>query len=162
VLRYFLAAGIVGVGALAALSCSNSTGVAAGGQCFQAIDCAPGLVCIPMGSTRVCSSNLTSIETELDAGVDGASGDAGPIITTDATFTTDSGKPRVDGGSQKDTGTTPPPHDSGVDSFHASMDSGHPVDTGTPPHDTGVDSFHAPVDSGHDAGMPHDSGSGEH
>lgn len=76
--RVLAALAVVWVALLPA-ACSPLSGAPAGTQCFSAVDCASGLVCIKKGSIRVCSSDLTSIETEIDAGVDApvaAAGDA--------------------------------------------------------------------------------------
>jgi hypothetical protein len=82
----------VGLGAigLAVQACGNGTGVASGGACITAIDCAAGLICLP--KTHVCSSNLTSVETMLEGGNDtsAAAPDGGtPVIPTDAAVSTD-------------------------------------------------------------------------
>jgi hypothetical protein len=52
--------------------------VSAGGECFTATDCAPGLVCVPLkGGSRVCSSDLSQVvgqpppEAGVDASADG-------------------------------------------------------------------------------------------
>jgi hypothetical protein len=73
--RSSLAAAVVAV-ALAAVihGCGSAAGEKAGTQCFSTVDCALGLVCIPTskaaGAERVCSSNISSIETKEDAGMD--------------------------------------------------------------------------------------------
>ena len=42
---------------------------AAGGACFQATDCEDGLVCVPQkDGSRVCSSDLSGIQTTEEAG----------------------------------------------------------------------------------------------
>ena len=45
------------------LACaSDPEVVGAGGECFAASDCAPGLVCVPQrGGARVCSNDLTQV-----------------------------------------------------------------------------------------------------
>jgi hypothetical protein len=82
-----------------AQACGNATGVAAGGACITAIDCATGLICLP--KTHVCSSNLTSVTTELDSGsLDAAAaakdapaptGDTGAMMAADTGAGTGSG-----------------------------------------------------------------------
>jgi len=121
-----LTAALVCLGALVA-GCSPLQGAPSGTQCFSAVDCAAGLVCVPKGSISVCTNNITSIETEIDSGVEAASGETGPIMLADGSLKAGS-----------DTGT--PGTDTGTP----------PVDTGVPPVDTGT----PPVDSGHDAGTP--------
>jgi hypothetical protein len=69
-------------------ACGSAAAVGAGGSCFTALDCAAGLVCItPKGATDgKCSSNITSIETMVDAGMDVAPPyDAGPVPSLDGT-----------------------------------------------------------------------------
>lgn len=131
-----LGVGGLGLGSLGG-GCSSLQGAPSGTQCFSAIDCAAGLVCVPKGNISVCTNNLTSIETEIDSGMDAASGDTGPIMLADGSL-----KPGTDTGTPPaDTGTPP-------------VDAGHPVDTGTPPVDTGTPPVDSGVDSGHDAGAP--------
>jgi hypothetical protein len=134
-LALLIVAGPVGMGVLFG-ACSSLQGAPAGTQCFSAIDCAAGLVCIKKGSTSVCSSNLTSIETMIDSGMDAASGDAGPIMLADGAL-----QPGTDAGSP------------GADTAMPPVDAAQPVDTGQPPVDTGAP-HDTGVDTGHDAGMP--------
>jgi hypothetical protein len=85
--------GLAGAG-LGVQACGNGTGVASGGACITAIDCAAGLICLP--KTHVCSSNLTSVETMLEGGNDtsAAAPDSGtPKIPTDAPASTDAPAP---------------------------------------------------------------------
>jgi hypothetical protein len=87
-----------------ACGCGSVTGAPPGTQCFSAIDCAAGLVCVPKGSIRVCSSNLAAIETEIDAGSDGpaAAGDgsaASPAPSDATTMSTSDASSAVDSGS---------------------------------------------------------------
>jgi hypothetical protein len=143
-----LGAGACVVALSLAEACSSTTGAAAGTQCFTALDCAPGLACLPKtagGSTSYCTSDLTVVETMIDGGMDVSMVDAGPVPhpdvgtvpTGDATPVPDVSTPPKDTGSPPDTSTPP-------------------VDTGTPPVDTG-----APVDTGSpaDTGTPADTGS---
>jgi len=89
------------------LGCSSAKTVGAGGDCFQATDCAPGLVCVPVkvgGEQRVCTNDLTNIVSTEDAAADGAArpaGDAG----------SDGAQPPKDGGGD----AAPPPADAGGD-----------------------------------------------
>jgi hypothetical protein len=138
--------------ALASLApaCGSEQGAPSGTQCFSALDCAAGLVCVPKGGISTCTSNTSTIQTEVDAGADaGNAGDTGPIMLADgslkmgmkdATAPVDTGTPPVDAGHPIDTGV--PPKDTGT----PPVDAGHPVDTGPPP----------PVDAGHpvDTGPP--------
>lgn len=152
---FILSALGLGLGSVGA--CSSLNGEAAGSQCFSALDCAAGLVCIPKGSIRFCSSDLTSIETEIDSGLDAGAGlGDGPIPKRPDGALVDSGAPPVDS-TVADVVTPPPPHDAGHDTSTPPppMDAGHPVDTGVPSKDTGA----PPMDAGHDAGGPADSGS---
>ena len=75
----------------AALSaCSSSPAlVAAGGACFAASDCQPGLVCVPQkNGARVCSSDLTQVTGRPPAVADAALPEAGdPDAVTDAPLT---------------------------------------------------------------------------
>ncbi len=97
-------------GPLSMGACSSASLVPAGGECLQATDCEPGLVCIPSGGKRVCSADLSTIATVPEAGGnDAAPRDGGlDVITYDA----DAAPP------PKDTGVpdnNPPPPDSGPD-----------------------------------------------
>lgn len=122
-------------GSLATLAlsagCSNQAGAGAGTQCFTAVDCAPGLACVPKvpnGTVLVCSTNLTAIETQIDAGMDVAPGvDAGPFVFSDG---------------------APPSADATGHDATKPVDSGHPVDAGSGSKDTGSSA----QDAGHDAG----------
>ena len=62
------------------LACaSDPEVVGAGGECFAASDCAPGLVCVPQrGGARVCSSDLTQVvgRPPPEAGAEDAEVDA--------------------------------------------------------------------------------------
>jgi len=90
-----LTAALVGV---LAVACGPATGEKAGMQCFQSIDCAMGLACVPMGSIRVCSNNVTALESREDAGMEAQAppGTPPPGIYPDAD---------VDGGEPGDTGS---------------------------------------------------------
>ena len=100
-------------------ACSEAKLVGAGGECLQATDCEDGLVCIPQGSQRVCSSDLSKIQKTGDGtgSGDGAaaadaspSGDGGPGTIVDA--------PARDTNSPRDTSVPPdtqPPPDTGAD-----------------------------------------------
>lgn len=105
-------------------ACSDAALVAAGGECFQAIDCEPGLVCIPAaGGKSVCSSDLTGIvKVPPEAG---APADAAP--PSDATITYDSAVDAPPPPPPKDTGVpdnNPPPLDSGGNDAAPPQDSG--------------------------------------
>lgn len=55
--------------------------VAAGGECFAATDCEPGLVCVPQrGGARACSSDLSQIvgRPPAEAGAADTGGGDGP------------------------------------------------------------------------------------
>lgn len=87
--------------------------VGAGGECFTASDCEPGLVCIPQRSgARVCSADLAQV-----AGRPPAMGREDAATAEDAE--TDAPQPDEDSGQgQPDTGvvdTGAPPVDSGSD-----------------------------------------------
>ncbi len=95
-MRIGLAVAGVGAFALAALAaltpaCSNQAKpVGLGGQCFQAIDCADGLVCVPQADGRSsCTNDVSGIvhiedaaaprdAVVLDGMTDGRPGDATP------------------------------------------------------------------------------------
>jgi hypothetical protein len=61
----------------------------AGGECYQATDCADGLVCVPQkNGPSICSNDLTGVQTvedatappgdaSADAGGEGGPGDGG-------------------------------------------------------------------------------------
>ena len=72
--------------AVLALACSSSPAlVAAGGDCFAASDCQPGLVCVPQkNGPRVCSSDLTQVTGRPPAEGDAAMAEAGEAATPDA------------------------------------------------------------------------------
>ncbi|MDB4946667.1 MAG: hypothetical protein JWP97_6201 [Labilithrix sp.] len=56
---------------------TGSEQAAAGGTCFTASDCQPGLVCIPQkDGARVCSNDLTSVTGKPPPEGDAAAGDA--------------------------------------------------------------------------------------
>ena len=67
------------VPAVLALACSSSPAlVAAGGDCFAASDCEPGLVCVPQkNGPRVCSSDLSQVTGRPPAEGDAAMAEAG-------------------------------------------------------------------------------------
>ena len=66
-----------------ALACSSSPAlVAAGGDCFAASDCQPGLVCVPQkNGPRVCSSDLSQVTGRPPAAGDAAIAEAGEAAT---------------------------------------------------------------------------------
>lgn len=77
------------VGALTVSACApQSSRVGAGGECFLATDCAPGLICIEQADkTRLCSDDLSrvaggpahDVRAEADGGSDEEeTPDAGP------------------------------------------------------------------------------------
>ncbi len=110
---------------MAACSTSATPG-GAGAECFQATDCAQGLVCLPPscnGGKQICGSDLTCVQSMLDAGVESSAFETGPPPE---------GAPPADSPPPTDTGT--PPQDTGS----PPMDTGSPPqDTGSPPQDTG-------------------------
>ncbi len=65
-----VAAGVLASAGWLGIGCGPAVGAKAGTQCFSTIDCAAGLACVPKGSIRVCSSNVSALETMEDAGVD--------------------------------------------------------------------------------------------
>jgi hypothetical protein len=101
----------LGVSTMLVLAVSSACGtkadpVAAGGECFLATDCAPGLVCVEQSNkTRVCSDDLTRVAGRPPE----AEGDAGEASDAPAGETS---RPDTGGGTP-DTGT--PPQDSGGD-----------------------------------------------
>lgn len=115
--RWVLAAALSGfaVAGLGLLACSSSPKlVGAGGECFQATDCEPGLICAPQKKgPRVCSSDLTGVQSTEpgpgnDAATDGAADAPAPPgdgAVADVASPSDSGPPPVDSG--------PPPSDAG-------------------------------------------------
>ena len=103
-----LAASVV----LAACGSSDAQNIAAGGTCFSASDCAPGLVCVPVknSDSRLCSGDLTGLTGNPEDMPDGSMREAsvldspgfdGPVGDTSTTDT-----------SPADTG----PKDTGADS----------------------------------------------
>ncbi|AKV01798.1 hypothetical protein AKJ09_08461 [Labilithrix luteola] len=61
-LRMLVVLGPVAAFALFPAACSSNSEQAAGGECFLATDCAPGLICIEQrDGTRRCSDDLTSV-----------------------------------------------------------------------------------------------------
>lgn len=84
--RAVAVAALLLVPAALALACSSSPAlVAAGGECFAASDCQPGLVCVPQrNGPRVCSSDLSQITGRPPAGGDAAMTEAGEDAPTDA------------------------------------------------------------------------------
>ena len=117
---FWLLAGAAASAAIAIVACSASPKLAGMGEtCLQATDCADGLVCIPQkGGSRVCSNDLSSIQTteEAGGGGDDATGDDGTAAgdgPTEAAPPSDGPEP-PDGAPD----TTPPP------------DTGPPPDAG--------------------------------
>ena len=100
-----------------ASGCSSAKTVGAGSECFQAIDCDPGLVCAPTAKgsdKRVCTNDLTNLVSTEDAAADAGArpGDA----AADGSRPRDGGQdaaPPVDGAPPDDSGS--PPADSGGD-----------------------------------------------
>ena len=110
---------------LATGACSSLAGATAGTQCFTATECALGLACVPKGAIRICSSNTTAIQTQIDSGMDASNpGDAGLFIFAD-------GAPPPDTGADASGG--PAPQDAGM----PVIDSGKAPDTGAAPKDSG-------------------------
>lgn len=75
------------------MACSVETSrVGAGGECFLASDCEPGLVCVPQrNGARICSNDLTEVAGRpppeagaRDASEAGDATDEGGDATTDA------------------------------------------------------------------------------
>jgi len=83
VLRRLFATAIVlgplGVLALQGAGCDpNVTRVGAGGECFVATDCEPGLVCVPQrNGARMCSADLSQVVGRPPAMDSGGGGEAG-------------------------------------------------------------------------------------
>ncbi|WP_394828875.1 hypothetical protein [Pendulispora albinea] len=48
---------------LVVASCSENKLAGPGGDCFQATDCEDGLVCVPSGNRKVCSNDITGLQT---------------------------------------------------------------------------------------------------
>jgi hypothetical protein len=92
----FVAGAVAGLGFFAQ-ACGSAPGIGSGGQCFVVADCAPGLICEAKGNIRICSSNLTSLESELDGGDAGGAAatdtGAGPADTGTSTPTKDAASP---------------------------------------------------------------------
>jgi hypothetical protein len=115
-LRVLRAAAMGGAAALLPLlgsslsvsSCgSTANPAAAGGECFLATDCAPGLVCVAQeNGTRTCTNDLSNVAGKPppeggapDAGRDGAGREGGRDATPSET-----GAPDTGGGGPPDTG----------------------------------------------------------
>ncbi len=97
----------------APLACApDASPVQAGGECFIASDCAPGLVCVPQrGGARQCSSDLSQVVGRPPPEAGG--GEAAPPV--DGAPPDDSGEVQdtsVPDTSKPDT-STPPPVDAG-------------------------------------------------
>jgi hypothetical protein len=93
------------------------TQVGAGGECFLATDCAPGLICIEQADkTRICSDDLSRVAGRPPAEPEEADGGGG-----------EGGMPEA---SAND--VTQPPEDTGAPDTS-------PPDTGAPPPDSGAD-----------------------
>jgi hypothetical protein len=123
------------VGALTAAclgaGCSPLRGSPAGSQCFSAVDCAAGLVCITTGARSVCTADAGIAESELDAGHTVPPPDTGAPAAHDAAADAQDAT-RTDGSAPQDAS-----HEAqgpGVDGAQPSTDSAAP-----------------PVDSGHAA-----------
>ncbi len=114
-----LAAGLTATlaGLLVASACApQSSRVGAGGECFLATDCAPGLICIEQADkTRLCSDDLSRVAGR-PASDGGAEADGG----IDEGGTSDDGAVPDDGASQ--------PPDTGAPDTSTPPDSGAPVD----------------------------------
>ena len=69
-----------GMAGILAFACTPDTApVAAGGECFTASDCAPGLVCVPQrGGARQCSDDLTMVVGRPPAEASAAEAGDGP------------------------------------------------------------------------------------
>jgi hypothetical protein len=101
--------GLVGI-AVSPLACApDRVLVGAGGECFTATDCEPGLVCVPQRSgARACSADLSQVvgrpppagqqDAARDADEEGSTPEGGP--GQDAAVDTG-----VDTGAAADTGT---------------------------------------------------------
>ena len=127
-------------GGVAIAACSTAANPAGEGQeCFQATDCAEGLICLPAACNngkQVCVShtagNFNCVVTQIDAGNEAAA-------------------PPPEAGPPPE-GAPPPPEGGGMDTGTPPMDTGTPpMDTGTPPMDTGtppMDTGTPPMDTG--------------
>jgi hypothetical protein len=95
--------------ALLLTACSTKAKLApAGGECLQATDCEPGLVCIPQtDGRRLCDNNLSSVQHTEDA--EPPPQDAGP---RDATR---DGHPGDGAASDAEPDTGPSPGDAAAD-----------------------------------------------
>jgi hypothetical protein len=116
---------VVSIAAALGAACGGSGGALAGGSCYTATDCAPGLYCFGVndaGGAGMCTSNANKAAPPGDA----AFPDGGNTPMPDGPITKDSSMPGKDSAPPADTGM--PPMDTGTP----------PMDTGTPPMDTGT------------------------
>jgi hypothetical protein len=146
---------VVGLIVIAALEAcgSKSPLVGEGGQCYQATDCAAGLVCIPQeNGTSICDNNLNSIEmTEMsdsgeEAGANPLADGAAEMMNADA-GAIDANAPRPDANGDANV----PPGDANTPPVDANQTP--PVDANTPPVDANtppVDANTPPVDANTD------------
>jgi hypothetical protein len=102
----------IALGAAAAATVITACGtkaklVAQGGDCLQVTDCADGLVCVPQDNgKRICSNDLSSVQTTEDAQAPPAKDAGTKDGTTDAPAPQDTGAPPQDSG-QADTAVPP-------------------------------------------------------
>jgi hypothetical protein len=100
--RILLAAGgAFAVGAIVLACSAKAKAVAAGGECMLAVDCEPGLVCVPQrDGRRICDSDLSGVQRLYDAGrapVDAnrEGGEGGEGGETDGAPPRDAGEPET-------------------------------------------------------------------
>lgn len=85
-LRLLVVLGPIAAFALLPAACSsNGEQASAGGECFLATDCAPGLICVEQrDGTRRCSDDLTSVvgkpPGEAGAAENDAAGEGGDAV----------------------------------------------------------------------------------
>lgn len=114
---------VLGALVFASACTSKASAVGAGGECFLATDCAPGLVCIEQANkTRICSDDLSRVagRTPPDGAVAADAGD-------------EAGEGGVDG-ALPDVVVLPPPDANVPDTTPPPPDTGPP-----PPVDSGTD-----------------------
>lgn len=114
---------LLGALSLVGACAPESARVGAGGECFIATDCAPGLVCIEQpNKTRICTDDLSRVTGRAPSGGNDG-GDEPDDDGGDSGDRTDSAPPPP---------PPPPPADGGADVTV-------PPDTGTPDDDAEAD-----------------------
>jgi hypothetical protein len=107
----------VAIGALSAACSAKAKAVAVGGECMLAVDCEPGLACVPQrDGRRICDSDLSGAQRLYDAGrapQDAAVGEAGTEGGHEGGESgVDAARPDASDGAVRD---VTPPEDSGDD-----------------------------------------------